>query len=208
MENNHFVMAVTDIAIMPDSEYCRINGTAKSGSISTESEIALNTGKRAFIAEIKKNSINVDSASQGETVSLLVLNLEERDLQDLPNNLFAEAVDEYYEQRLSAELQKHNSKIKVLDVPSTTDELDEPFKMQIESAFWVEAKKGYLLTGIIKSGIINLDETITLSNGMKAKVKEFDNDANYACAFDTNVGILVSGIKKGVLDGVENLIAE
>lgn len=208
MENNHFVMAVTDIAIMPDSEYCRINGTAKSGSISTESEIALSTGKRAFIAEIKKNEINVDSASQGETVSLLVLNLEERDLQDLPNNLFAEAVDEYYEQRLSAELKKHNSKVKVLDVPSTTDELDEPFKMQIESAFWIEAKKGYLLTGIIKSGIINLDETITLSNGMKAKVKEFDNGANYACAFDTNVGILISGIKKGVLDGVENLIAE
>lgn len=201
-------MSVSSISYTPATEYSNLTGTVQSGKINVETEIALSTGKRAFIVEIKKNEINVDSASQGETVSLLVLNLEERDLQDLPNNLFAEAVDEYYEQRLSAELKKHNSKIKVLDVPPTTDELDEPFKMQIESAFWVEAKKGYLLTGIIKSGIINLDETITLSNGMKAKVKEFDNGANYACAFDTNVGILISGIKKGEFDGVENLIAE
>lgn len=208
MNKDHFVMSVSSISYTPATEYSNLTGTVQSGKINVETEIALSTGKRAFIVEIKKNEINVDSASQGETVSLLVLNLEERDLQDLPNNLFAEAVDEYYEQRLSAELKKHNSKIKVLDVPPTTDELDEPFKMQIESAFWVEAKKGYLLTGIIKSGIINLDETITLSNGMKAKVKEFDNGANYACAFDTNVGILISGIKKGELDGVENLIAE
>ena len=206
MENNHFVMAVTDIAIMPDSEYCRINGTAKSGSISTESEIALSTGKRAFIAEIKKNEINVDSASQGETVSLLVLNLEERDLQDLPNNLFAEAVDEYYEQRLSAELKKHNSKIKVLDVPPTTDALDDPFKMVVDGIYWIEAKKGYLLSGTIEGGFISPDERVKLSNGMKAKVKEIDGENSEWAGAGDKVGILLSGIKNGALDGVENLI--
>ena len=116
-----------------------------------------------------------------------------------------EEIDE--EEEIRRELE-HNRKVKVLDVPPTTDELDLPFKMEIDQAFWVEAKKGYLLTGKIVGGFVNLDDKITLSNGMKATVKEFDNGSDYACAFDTNVGILISGINKGALDGVENLIAE
>ena len=47
--------------------------------------------------------------------------------------------------------------------------------MEIDQAFWIEAKKGYLLTGKIVGGFVNLDDKITLSNGMKAMVKEFDN---------------------------------
>ena len=116
-----------------------------------------------------------------------------------------EEIDE--EEEIRRELE-HNRKVKVLDVPPTTDELDLPFKMEIDQAFWVEAKKGYLLTGKIVGGFVNLDDKMTLSNGMKATVKEFDNGSDYACAFDTNVGILISGINKGALDGVENLIAE
>ena len=193
--------------MVPETDYCRISGCIKSGSIEIETEIALNTGRRAFVAEIEKDGAKVKAAKQGETVSLMVLNLYDRDMRDLPNDLIVEAVDDFYEQRLSAELKSHNSKIKVLDVPPTTDELDDPFKMEVESAFWIEAKKGYLLTGKITGGIIGLDETIRLSNGMKAKVKEFDNGEDNVCAFDKNVGILITGIKKGALDGVESLVA-
>jgi hypothetical protein len=38
-------------------------------------------------------------------------------------------------------------------------------------------------------------------------VEEFDNNATIATPGD-KLGILISGIKKGELDGVENLIAE
>lgn len=208
MNKDHFVMSVSSISYTPATEYSNLTGIVQSGKINVETEVVLSNGRHAFLVEIIKDGKNVTSAAKGDEITLHLLNLSEKDLQDLPQNLYVEADDDFYENRLTNELSEHNKKVKVLDVPPTTDELDEPFKMQIESAFWVEAKKGYLLTGIIKSGIINLDETITLSNGMKAKVKEFDNGANYACAFDTNVGILISGIKKGELDGVENLIAE
>ncbi len=109
--------------------------------------------------------------------------------------------------RIREELE-NNRKVEIYDVPPTTDELDDPFKMEIDQAYWVEAKKGYLLTGKIVGGFIDIDDKIILSNGLKATVKEFDNESDYACAFDTNVGILVSGIKKGALDGVEGLTAE
>lgn len=110
------------------------------------------------------------------------------------------------EARIREELE-HNRKVEVLDVPPTTDELDLPFKMEIDTAYWIEGKKGYLLTGKIVGGFINIDDDIILSNGIKAKVKELDNGDDYASAFDTNVGVLITGIKKGALDGVENLVA-
>ena len=124
---------------------------------------------------------------------------------DNENKMEENEIDEEEEIRRMIE---HNRKIQVLDVPPTTDELDLPFKMVVDQAYWIEAKQGYLLTGKITGGGICPDDKITLSNGLKAKVKEFDNGSDYVCAFDTNVGILITGIKKGALDGVENLIAE
>ena len=206
MENQHFIMPVTDIAMVPETDYCRISGCIKSGSIEIETEIALNTGRRAFVVEIEKDGAKVKTAKQGENVSLMVLNLYDRDMRELPNDLFVEAVDDYYEQRLSAELKSHNSKIKVIDVPPTTDELDDPFKMVVDGTYWVEAKKGYLVSGKIVGGCVSPDDKVILSNGMKATVKEFDNGEDYACAFDSKVGILLSGIKKGALDGVTDLV--
>ena len=206
MENQHFIMPVTDIAMVPETDYCRISGCIKSGSIEIETEIALNTGRRAFVVEIEKDGAKVKTAKQGENVSLMVLNLYDRDMRELPNDLFVEAVDDYYEQRLSAELKSHNSKIKVLDVPPTTDELDNPFKMVVDGIYWVEAKKGYLVSGKIVGGFISPDERVKLSNGMKAKVKEIDGENSEWAGAGDKVGILLSDIKNGALDGVENLI--
>ena len=206
MENKHFVMSVTDIAMVPETDYCRITGCAKSGTMHIETEIALSTGRRGFVVEILKDGQNVQSASKGETISLMVLNLEERDLQSLPNDLYAEAVDDFYENRLSQELIDHNRNVQILDVPPTTDELDLPFKMVVDGIYWIEAKKGYLVSGKIVGGGVSPDDKVILSNGMKATVKEFDNGEDYACAFDSKVGILLSDIKKGALDGVTDLV--
>ena len=101
------------------------------------------------------------------------------------------------------EIIAHNNKVRVIDVPNSV----QPFCMPIDGAYWIEGRNGYLLSGTVESGSIELGDTIYLSNGMDGVVQEFDNDATIATPGD-RLGILITGIKKGVLDGVENLIAE
>ena len=84
--------------------------------------------------------------------------------------------------------------------------MDDPFKMVVDGIYWIEAKKGYLLSGTIEGGFISPDERVKLSNGMKAKVKEIDGENSEWAGAGDKVGILLSGIKNGALDGVENLI--
>jgi translation elongation factor EF-1alpha len=101
------------------------------------------------------------------------------------------------------EIIAHNNRITVLDVPT-----QRPlFCMPIDGAYWIDGRNGYLLSGTVESGSKELGDTIYLSNGMDGIIEEFDNDASIATPGDT-LGILISGIKKGALDGVENLIAE
>jgi selenocysteine-specific translation elongation factor len=84
--------------------------------------------------------------------------------------------------------------------------MDEPFKMVVDGIYWIEGKKGYLLSGTIESGFVEIGNKVLLSNGMEAKVKEFDGgDGEWAAAGD-EIGILLSGIKNGTLSGVEDLI--
>ena len=108
-------------------------------------------------------------------------------------------------QMLDEELRKHNSKIKVIDVPQSTDASDEPFKMIVDDIYWIVDKKGYLVCGTIESGFVDIDDNVLLSNGMNATVKEFDRDNGEWASAGDKIGILLSGIKKGDLDGVENL---
>lgn len=101
------------------------------------------------------------------------------------------------------EIIAHDNRITVLDVPT-----QRPlFCMPIDGAYWIDGRNSYLLSGTVESGSKELGDTIYLSNGMDGIIEEFDNDASIATPGDT-LGILISGIKKGALDGVENLIAE
>ena len=206
--SQHFVMSIDEIKFVSDEKGHCITGTVKSGTLENESEIVVSNGRHGFVVEIQKDGNFVNTANQGEKVSLFALNFNENEFKNVSPDLYLEAADNFYEKRLTKELIEHNRKVEIYDVPPTTDELDDPFKMEIDQAYWVEAKNGYLLTGKIIGGFIDIDDKIILSNGLKATVKEFDNESDYACAFDTNVGILVSGIKKGALDGVEGLTAE
>ena len=112
--------------------------------------------------------------------------------------------EEIEDERIEEELRNHNSKIKVIDVPPSNDPYDKPFKMIVDDIYWIEAKKGYLVNGTIESGSIELGDKIQLSNGIQSKVLEFETDCEWAAAGD-KIGILLSGIKKGELNGVENL---
>jgi hypothetical protein len=105
-----------------------------------------------------------------------------------------------------AKIREHNSKVHLID-PSSNEMFDKPFKMVVDGVYWIEGRKGYLLSGTVESGQIELGDTIYLSNGLYGVVDEFDNNAAIATPGD-KVGILVSGIKKGELDGVENLIVQ
>ena len=105
-----------------------------------------------------------------------------------------------------AEIIEHNRKVQPLDIPPSTSKMDEPFKMVVDGIYWIEGKKGYLLSGTIESGFVEIGNKVLLSNGMEAKVKEFDSgDGEWAAAGD-EIGILLSGIKNGTLSGVEDLI--
>lgn len=106
------------------------------------------------------------------------------------------------------EIIAHNAKVTVLDMPTVAEKpILKPFCMPIDGAYWIDGRNGYLLSGTVESGEIEIGDMIFLSNGMEAVVEEFDNNAAIATPSD-KLGILVSGIKKGELDGVENLIAE
>lgn len=101
----------------------------------------------------------------------------------------------------------HNNNITVIDIPKIDNQNSMSLCMPIDGVYWIEGRNGYLLSGTVESGQIELGDTIYLSNGLYGVVDEFDNNAAIATPGD-KVGILVSGIKKGVLDGVENLIVQ
>ena len=105
------------------------------------------------------------------------------------------------------EIIAHNNNITVIDIPEIDNQNSMSLCMPIDGVYWIEGRKGYLLSGTVESGQIELGDTIYLSNGLYGVVDEFDNNAAIATPGD-KVGILVSGIKKGELDGVENLIVQ
>ncbi len=88
-----------------------------------------------------------------------------------------------------------------------TDSATMPFRMSIDGAYWIAGRNGYLLNGTIETGTISIGQMIFLNNGKEGIVVEFDSSVEWAGP-GTTVGILVSGIQKGELDGVENLTAE
>ena len=138
---------------------------------------------------------------------------EEMKVQELseqqiaPDDAVAETtMSKCFDKANEAEIIEHNSRVQILDIPPSTSKIDEPFKMVVDGIYWIVAKKGYLVNGTIKSGFVEIGDNVLLSNGMNAKVKEFDGgDGEWAAAGD-NVGILLSGIKQGALSGVENLV--
>lgn len=148
----------------------------------------------------------VEQQIKPEDIDIIESKQVEKKINSMSNNQNNLTEEDLEDARIEQELREHNKKIKVLDVPPTTDELDDPFKMVVDGIYWIEAKKGYLLSGTIEGGFISPDERVKLSNGMKAKVKEIDGENPEWAGAGDKVGILLSGIKKGALDGVENLI--
>lgn len=165
----------------------------------------LNKADTKRYEEMKKEYL-VEQQIKPEDIDIIESKQVEKKINSMSNNQNNLTEEDLEDARIEQELREHNKKVKVLDVPPTTDELDDPFKMVVDGIYWIEAKKGYLLSGTIEGGFISPDERVKLSNGMKAKVKEIDGENSEWAGAGDKVGILLLDIKKGALDGVENLI--
>ncbi|MBQ3656907.1 MAG: hypothetical protein II956_08710 [Bacteroidales bacterium] len=165
----------------------------------------LNKADTKRYEEMKAQELSEQQINKEDVITIDKKRVVKPDTQPTKQELFAKSqcpvkADE-------AKIREHNSKVQPIDIPSTNEVFDEPFKMVVDGIYWIEGRKGYLLSGTVESGQIELGDTIYLSNGLYGVVDEFDNDAAIATPGD-KVGILVSGIKKGELDGVENLIVQ
>ncbi len=91
-DKGHFVMPVSEILHIGGRGYV-LNGTIESGTIHVGDTVILNNGKKSLIAAIDINKELVNWATKGETITLFVGSLKKGDLDDAPEKLTVETID-------------------------------------------------------------------------------------------------------------------